>query len=130
MVGDTHVLVVDDAPDYLTFMAQLLHEEGFVIETVNSVEEARRIIAVGRPDLLITDLMIWRQPLSQLISMLDEDASMREIPVLVCTAAVEAVKDAAEIRRPSTAVLTKPFDIEQLLTAIDQLLPAHRSATA
>ena len=54
----SHVLVVDDDNDAARMMAALIAKRQFTVATANSLREARRQIALQRPDLLLLDLQL------------------------------------------------------------------------
>jgi len=109
------VLVVDDEPDLLEVMRFVLESEGFVVETARHGEEALDALQAGRlPDLVLLDLMM---PVMNGWKFLDEVAkvpSLREIPIVVLTAAgSEGVPGAVE-------VLHKPIDLGVLIEAVER----------
>ena len=61
MIGNTrtHVLLVDDDPDILQLLEEIIQEgfgEAVEIKTANDPKEARRQLESGVVDLLVTDL--------------------------------------------------------------------------
>ena len=54
----SHVLVVDDDNDAARMMAALIAKWQSTVATANTLREARRQIALQRPDLLLLDLQL------------------------------------------------------------------------
>ena len=52
----TRVLVVDDAPDALFFIAETLRRSGATVDPAGSVEEALAMFRQNRPDVVISDI--------------------------------------------------------------------------
>ena len=50
------ILVVDDDPDLLKLLALRLTAAGYLAQTAESGERALAVIAVSRPDVVVTDL--------------------------------------------------------------------------
>src|SRR5713101_6384098 len=51
-------LIIDDDPDFLASLAELIRKEGFSVALASSLEEARKRIAENPPDVVISDLML------------------------------------------------------------------------
>jgi CheY-like chemotaxis protein len=108
------VLVVEDDPDLREMMAQLLTLEGFESEVAVNGQDALEKAQTYRPKVIVLDLMMpvmdgWAFRVHQRL-----DPVIASIPVVVLSAAPpeRLVNIGAE------AVLQKPFDYEQLLTAV------------
>src|SRR4051794_39428747 len=54
----TQVLIVEDSQTQAMEMKLLLEEEGFSTEVAHSGAEGLRLIRNGRPDLVVTDMMM------------------------------------------------------------------------
>ena len=116
------ILVVDASQEFLHFMELLLTAEGFAVETASSVEAAQAWLAWQCPDLLITDVELPGAPAFAMLHTLDRDDKWRDLPVLLCTGALEkALPSRSWQGRPHTDLLPKPFDIDDLLDRILRL---------
>jgi CheY-like chemotaxis protein len=88
------VLIVDDDLDILEALAELLESEGYAVTTVTDGQAALSCLRGGlRPCVILLDLMMpgmngWDFRAEQM-----KDAELRDIPVVVVTAA--AVTEAA-----------------------------------
>jgi CheY-like chemotaxis protein len=114
------VLIVDDDPDLLDVTSFALEGEGFGIETARHGEEALQLLRAGNlPAVVLLDLMM---PIMNGWQFLEEVArvpSLKEIPVVVLTAAgVTEVPGAVE-------VLHKPIDLRLLTEVVDRYV--HRA---
>ncbi len=117
------VLVVDDAPDFLGFMETLLTAEGYTVDVARTEGELRERLAEARPDVVVCDVRMPGQPAFAVLDVLAADAKTRDIPVLVCTGAVQEVEEAQErLRAAGVEVLFKPFEIEDLLARLARSL--------
>lgn len=120
MIKDKKILVVDDDQGILEMLELLLDDDGYeVILEPNSVN-ALKTIEKQHPDLILLD--IWMPVISgdQILRTLKTDQKTSSIPVLMYSAST----DGKLIAESSGAddFLSKPFDITQLLSAIETLL--------
>jgi CheY-like chemotaxis protein len=109
------VLIVEDDADLRTMMAEMLAREGFSPEQARDGQEAlERLRAPGpRPHVILLDMMMPRMDGWEFCRERARDAALTDIPVIVLSA---APRD--HIRVSAAAVLPKPFDYQNLLTAI------------
>jgi DNA-binding NtrC family response regulator len=116
------VLIVDDDGATRRGLVQLLAQAGYEATAVGTFDEARRIISVTPPDLLITDIRLEAYNGLQLILN-----SPRAIPTIVITGFADPVLE-AEARRGGAAYMVKPVEPLQLLEAVAAKLAArHRN---
>ena len=120
------ILVVDDSPDERMLIASQLQEGGYSrIETAASGEEALRRLSRGGVDLLVTDFVMPGLDGLQLTRMALEMDPGLEGRVLIVTGGMYGRIDALAFAA-ATDVLTKPFHMFQLLTAVEALLARPR----
>jgi CheY-like chemotaxis protein len=124
------ILVVDDSPEERALIATLLAEGGYsCIETASSGEEALRRLSRGGVDLLVTDFVMPGLDGLQLAHRaLEMDPSL-EGRVLIVTGGMYGRVDALAFAA-ATDVLTKPFHMGQLLSAVESLLSRPRPLEA
>lgn len=119
------VLMIDNEPDFLLFMRELLQDEGHRVHTADSVEAAREEIAASRPDVIISDLLLWGDDPIAVGRMLATDPQMTGIPILICSAAARALEGLEIMTRPGgLELVTKPFSIDDLLRRLERLIDA------
>ncbi len=123
-----HVLVINDVPVLLEVFRDLLESEGYRVSLDNfsdfDLAKKREDVKRLMPDALVLDFLIGGEPLGwQLLQLLKLDRETAQIPVVVCTAAAQQVRDLeAHLRTLNVAAILKPFDIDTLLTAVSQAL--------
>jgi CheY-like chemotaxis protein len=115
-VRNNPILVVDDDPSILLTVSEILAFEEFPVATATNGAEALKVLEHLNPWLVLLDM---RMP------VMDGWGFMREIrargltlPILVMTAAQDARSWAEEVR--AAGYLPKPFDMDELLAAIEQ----------
>jgi CheY-like chemotaxis protein len=116
------IAVVDNDRIYLEIIRDLLEDEGYSVLTHDDLRTGCSFVRQVRPDLVIVDILQQRKPLGlTLLADLLQDAVTRALPVIVVSADEFILKDyAAQFHADGFQVLGKPFQVQELLTAISQ----------
>jgi CheY-like chemotaxis protein len=114
------ILVVDDQDVILEFMADLLLEAGYAVETATSGAMALKRIPEIVPDLLVTDFSMPEMDGWQLVQAIRQLPARQNLPIIVMSAGTRLPFDAANLDY-QTAFLAKPFTIGALLELIERL---------
>lgn len=112
------VLVVDDDPDILSVVADVLRDEGCSVTTAANGEEALASLARPgreRPDLIITDLMMPQMDGWTLCEKLRDDPALADVPIAVLTAFADDHRKPIEMAR----VIKKPLNLNALVALLD-----------
>ena len=116
------VLVVDDDPQVVKIIQRALEREGLEVAVATNGAEALLAIGRQRPDLVILDVVMPVMDGFQALRALREKPETKDLPVLMLTARSED----RDVARGWTAgvdlYLTKPFTMEELLTATRRML--------
>ena len=115
------ILVVDDDPTILATVSETLDLEGYPVVTATNGAEALAAVERDRPSVVLLDM---RMPVLDgwgFIRALHERGI--SLTVVVMTAASDARRWAREIG--AQAVLPKPFELDDLLAAIQRVRPAQ-----
>ena len=114
------ILVVDDEPNFTHMIKLNLEETGnYEVLTEN---QGSCVLATARqfkPDMIFLDIIMPDMDGPELLSMLREDAQLKDIPVVFLTALItkdEITEDGSVIA--GNAFLAKPVKTEQLIAAI------------
>jgi signal transduction histidine kinase/ligand-binding sensor domain-containing protein/DNA-binding response OmpR family regulator len=121
----TTVLLVEDNPELRTFIRTHLQGRFRVVEAADGLqglELARRVL----PDLVLSDVMMPGLDGYALCRALREDPETDFIPVILLTARAATEDRLAGLREEADAYLTKPFQMEELTTQIDNLIALRR----
>ncbi len=115
------VLVVEDSPDLLRFIALQLSRDYKVLTATDGIEGWERA-KEDIPDLVITDLMMPRKDGHWLVDQLRNGAATRRIPIVMLTARGQT-EDRVKARQGGADVfLSKPFSVGELKAAVAALL--------
>lgn len=126
MAAKPCILVINDTQEVLDLFNDLLTEEGYDVAlysyAIRDMTEVERV----QPDLIIVDCLFNEERMGwQFIQKLKMRRTTAAIPVVVCTAALGAVRELeGHLQARGIAVVLKPFNIEDLLQAIEQALRA------
>ncbi|MFN8590432.1 MAG: response regulator [Thermomicrobiales bacterium] len=127
-----HVLCVNDTQEILDLLRDLLEDEGYQVTTVIELLDLERVKALN-PDVIVQDLLFEQTQARgwKFLTLVRLDPELSRIPLILCTAAVAVVRDdvmAANLRQLGVRVVLKPFNIDDLLAALDEVL-RNRDAT-
>jgi DNA-binding response OmpR family regulator len=114
------IMVINDTEEILELFEMILSEEGYEVSLYSyQVRELDQVKKVN-PDLLIVDQMIMDEsPGWQLIQKMKMDQTTAKIPIVVCTAAINKIKELeGHLKEKNVQVVIKPFDIEELISAV------------
>lgn len=114
--GRGRITVIDDDPDFLDLMQDLLSDKHDVV-TFSGREIGPENIVESQPDLLIVDLRLGaRDPQGRdVVTLARAHRRLREIPIIVCSADHLGLsrQTAAFFSMGNTAVLAKPFSLDE-----------------
>lgn len=115
------VLIVEDEWAIADWLELLLSEQAFNVITAANGREALDVMLREIPDLVLTDFMMPHLDGAGLVAAMQDDARLRDIPVIVMTSILEA--GVRERIRRYQAYLRKPFREADLLNAVRAVLP-------
>ena len=115
-----HILVINDTQEILDLFREILEDEGYRVSLYSYAIEDLDEICRLKPDLILLDLIIGREAGGwQMLQKLKMNRETASIPIIVCTAAVDVVRDLeGHLRAKGVGVILKPFDIDDLLGAV------------
>jgi CheY-like chemotaxis protein len=119
------VAVVDDAVEFLQLIRDVL-DDRFDVSVFDGEEIIPEELVATDPDLLIIDLRLAPGQLTglDLLTLIRAHASLRDVPIIVCSADVSQLRmHEAQLRAlPRVALLAKPFALEDLEHAVESAL--------
>jgi len=114
------VLLVDDEPDNLDLVNFVLTQEGANVTAVTSATKALTIIAENPPDILVSDIGMPEMNGYELLQKVRALPSQQHKPIkaIALTAFAQREDAAKAIDAGFQAYLSKPFNLNELVTAI------------
>ncbi len=115
------VLIVDDEPNIRSFLAMVLEDEGYSVETASDGSEALDKVRRCRPDAVVLDLLMPVMDGWGFLTARRTLSAECRCPVLVMSA-VGGWSMARELG--ASGFLAKPFDVDVLLDTVRRLTQA------
>jgi len=117
--SDRTVLIIEDDQGIGKMLVALLTAEGYRPTLVADGGDAMDAIRDLQPSVITLDLSLPTVDGFEILDQLDDDA-LRGVPVVVVSAYTEQLTTAH--RERAAAVLTKPFEIDTLLSCLSAAL--------
>src|SRR5512132_1471680 len=114
------ILVVDDDREMCQFLADLLGEEGYLVETVHDGPSAVERYRAGSFDLTITDLMMPRMRGTELVRQLKEIDAHALVLLITAFGSIESAVEA--MHAGAFHYVTKPFRTDEILLQVNRAL--------
>jgi CheY-like chemotaxis protein len=127
-VGEhSHIVVVNDNPDFLDAMADVLHDHRYAATVVDGDrDDAIALVRAAEPDGLIIDLRLGREELHgwAVLQEIRSDPELRELPTVVCSGDVDALAGLGDAvaGMQRVATIKKPFAIDEMIATLEQVL--------
>ncbi len=122
------LLIIDDSPDELGLMRQILATQGYQIELAFSLKSGLMQRVGVRPDLIVVNWKPSQIAEVELKSLLREYKSCWHIPILLLSDAPDiCLQQVVELG--ADGLLPKPFELDRLLSCIESLLPEKTQLT-
>ncbi|MBR6663701.1 MAG: response regulator [Alphaproteobacteria bacterium] len=120
MVAESqHILVVDDDTRLRSLLQRFLRENGFLVSVAKNAFEAREFLKQYVFDLLIVDIMMPQESGLEFLQKLRQDSL---VPVVMLTAMGETSDRIAGLEKGADDYLPKPFDPQELVLRIKNIL--------
>ncbi len=114
------ILYVDDDESACKMVDELLTIEGYAVKTMNEGDAALRLLQTENFDVVLLDI---RMPGKDGLQVLSEMKEMKSSPRVIMITAVGDLSVALDaVRRGANDYLTKPYQIEALLSSIRRVL--------
>jgi CheY-like chemotaxis protein len=130
------ILLVEDDPANMLLTRTVLEDAGYRILAATTLYDARELLELEHPDLVITDVELFGESGLELVRDVRENPLLQDVPVVALTAhAMPGMAD--EVFDAGCAdYIIKPVDITQLVRRVNANLalakavgavPGHRS---
>ena len=114
-----HILVVDDDDRIRELVKEYLNENGFIVSTGNSAEEAKIKLGYFKFDLIVLDVMMPGQNGFELTKEIKKNSNM---PIILLTAKGEVENRIQGLELGADDYLGKPFEPKELLLRINNIV--------
>jgi DNA-binding response OmpR family regulator len=124
MMKKPRVMVVNDTQEILELFRDILEEEGFEVALYSYAFRDLGEIEQVAPDLVILDFLIGGEAQGwQLLQKMKMHRATRDVPVIVCTAAIQMVRELeGHLTAKGVGLVLKPFDIDDLVATVHEVM--------
>lgn len=122
--GGKHVLVVNDTEEIIELFREILEGMGHRVTATSYAPDDLAEIQKVEPDLVILDLVMGGEKLGwQLAQKMRMSRDTEDIPIVICTAATEDVREQEGwLTASAIKVVLKPFSVDDLELAVTKAL--------
>jgi len=122
--GTRHILCIDDVPEVLLLLHDVLCEAGYRVTTWTSADEDLNAVSALAPDLIVVDYL-WGHGKDSwaFLQWLKLDHRTRHIPAILLSGALHLLGERRDtLRRMGIVMIRKPFDLDGLVRTIETML--------
>ncbi len=127
MTTAPHILIVDDHREIRELVSRVLAKEGFRVSLAADGKAMRKLLADGRIDLILLDLMLPGEDGLALCRGLRTESN---IPIIMLTAKGEEVDRVIGLEMGADDYLAKPFGSRELIARTKAVMRRSRMETS
>lgn len=116
------VLIVDDSPTVRRLVELILTQSGFEIISAEDGDTGLELAREHHPRIILVDFVMPRMNGHMFCKALREDENLRDVPVILISSKSEVVGQAFEESFGIVHYFTKPFEPDDLVAKIDEVL--------
>lgn len=121
------VMIIDDTPENLRILSQMLAGNGYRVFTFPSGKLALNAATKNPPDIILLDIKMPEMDGYEVCRHLKADAKLRDIPVLFLSAMSASMDKVAAFQAGGVDYIAKPFELEEVMARIStHLTIAHQ----
>jgi len=112
------VLIIDDTPENLTLLAEMLKHEGYKVRSATKGSTALRGAQVAPPDVILLDVNMPEMTGYEVCQQLKASDRTRDIPVIFISALGDVLDKVKAFQVGGVDYITKPFQLEEVQARI------------
>jgi CheY-like chemotaxis protein/anti-anti-sigma regulatory factor len=120
------ILVVDDVRFISQMLKIMFEEKGHRVTTASSGQEALTKAREEQPELILTDIAMPQMDGIEMTKLLKADNATKYIPVIIISAKNDKATIGSAYAAGAADFTVKPFNNEELLAKVGELLGGHR----
>ena len=114
-----NILIVDDTPENLTVLRQMLTDQGYRVRPALSGDIALKAVQADIPNLILLDIMMPGMDGFEVCSKLKSKASTCDIPIIFISALNETEDKIKGFQVGGVDYITKPFNAAEVLARVE-----------
>jgi len=126
MMAQGNILVVDDVPNNLRLLMDILSKEGYQVRPAPNGERALSAARLQPPDIILLDIMMPGLNGYDVCRQLKADETTQDIPVIFLSALDEVFNKLEAFSIGGVDYVTKPFEPKEVLARVETHLKIRR----
>lgn len=121
-----NILIVDDKPENLDVLSEMLRQCGHKVRPANRGKLALRAAKRQAPDLMLLDIRMPEMDGYEVCRQLKADPELRGIPVIFISALTQAFDKVTAFKCGGVDYISKPFQVEEVVARVETHLKLRR----
>jgi CheY-like chemotaxis protein len=121
-----NILIVDDLPENLHFLTEILTKHGYKVRCVTNGSMALRTVRNHPPDAILLDIKMPDMDGYQVCEALKSDENTSEIPIVFLSALDQVFDKVKAFKVGGVDYISKPFEPEEVLVRLETHLTIGR----
>lgn len=122
-----NILVVDDMPENLLLLSNLLNDRGYKVRSVINGKTALKAAFAKVPDIILLDVNMPDMDGYEVCKFLKASEVTREVPIIFISAYNDVFDKVKAFEAGGVDYVTKPFNIEEVLARVETQLKLCRT---
>ncbi|MGL5064084.1 MAG: sensor histidine kinase [Microcoleus sp.] len=118
-MSSNSILIVDDTPNNIRLLFDLLSRSGFVVSVVKSGETALQKLPQIQPDLILLDVMMPGIDGFETCRRIKANTEHSDIPIIFMTALSDTERIVTGLQLGAVDYITKPIQFEEVLARVN-----------
>lgn len=120
------ILIAEDNAEIRTLVSSILVEEGHKVGVAQNGQQALDMLVDDPPDVLVLDIMMPQMDGYTVLKELKGAGAKEQMKILILTAKTSESDWVRGYKLGADAYLTKPFDTDELINGIEDLLSSTK----
>lgn len=120
------ILIAEDNAEIRTLVSSILVEEGHKVGVAQNGQQALDMMTDDPPDVLVLDIMMPQMDGYTVLKELKSSGIKEQMKILILTAKTSESDWVRGYKLGADSYLTKPFDTDELINGIDDLLSSTK----
>jgi two-component system, cell cycle response regulator len=121
-----NILLIDDLPENLQLLSELLIKLGYHVRSVTSGKMALRTLKIKPVDVIFLDIKMPEMDGYEVCQAIKSDRNLREIPIIFISTLDDTFDKVKAFQSGGVDYITKPFQIEEVIARLENQLTIQR----
>jgi two-component system OmpR family response regulator len=122
VTAGARILVVDDDPSIVDLATAVLGSAAYAVAAARTGPDALRLARRERFDLVLLDINMPEMDGWETLRLIKADEAIRDLPVVMFSVKGEVRDKVHGLQEGAVDYLTKPFEVDELLTRVRRVL--------